>query len=89
MIAKRARRGDSRAVDAVHALGRFAIRARFPPGAELMSLAVLLDLDRQRKAARAAGPRACRKLRPAQAASGSEQRQSFKEIRLAGAVLAA
>ena len=45
-----------------------------------MALAVLLDLDRQRKAAGAADPGAFCELRPAQAASGREQRQRFKEI---------
>ena len=54
-----------------------------------MGLAVLLDLDRQREAAGAADPRAFGELRPAQAAPGSEQRQRFEEIGLAGAVLAA
>ena len=65
MVAKRARRGDGRAVDAVAALGRLAVRARFPAGAQLMSFAVLLDFDRQREAAGAADPRAFRELRPA------------------------
>ena len=65
MVAKGARRGDGRAVDAVAALGRLAIRARFPAGAQLMGLAVLLDFDRQCEAAGAADPRAFRELRSA------------------------
>ena len=65
MIAKRARRGDGRAVDAVAALSRLAVRARFPAGAQLMGLAVLLDFDRQREAAGAADPHAFRELRSA------------------------
>ena len=65
MVAKRARRGDGRAVDAVAPLGRLAVRARFPAGAQLMSLAVLLDFDRQREAAGAADPRAFPELRSA------------------------
>ena len=89
MVAKCARRGYGGPVDAVAALGRLAIRARFPAGAQLMSLAVLLDFDRQREAAGAADPRAFRELRPASAASRGEQRQRFEEIGLAGAVLAA
>src|SRR3984957_4911536 len=40
MVAKRARRGDRRAVDAVTALSRLVVRARFPTGAELMTLTV-------------------------------------------------
>ena len=54
-----------------------------------MGLAVRFDLDRQRKTAGPADPGALLKFRPAQAASGSEQRQSFEEIGLACAVLAA
>ena len=54
-----------------------------------MGLAVLLDFDRQRKAAGASHPGAFRELRPAQAAPGSKQRQRFEEIGLARAVLAA
>ena len=54
-----------------------------------MGLAVLLDFDRERKAVAAADAGAFRKLRPAQPAPGSEQRQRFEEIGLARAVLAA
>ncbi len=54
-----------------------------------MGFGLLLDLDRESKSARAAAPRAFRKLRPAQAASRSKQRQRLEEIGLAGAVLAA
>ena len=54
-----------------------------------MALAVQFDLDRQGKAAGAAGPGALGKLRPAQATAGRQQRQRFEEIGLAGAVLAA
>ena len=64
MIAKRARRGDRRAVDAIEPLAPRR-RARLPAGTQLMGLAVLLDFDRQREAAGAADPRAFRKLRPA------------------------
>ena len=60
-----------------------------PGRAELAALAVLLDLDRQREAARAVAPRAIRKLGPAKAATRREQGQRLEEIGLAGAVLAA
>jgi len=63
MIAKRARRRHLSAIDAVAALGRIPARARFPAGAQLVSLAVLLDFDRQGEAAGAADPHAFRELR--------------------------
>ena len=45
MVAERARRGDARAVDSIAPLSRVPVGARFPAGAQLMSLAVLLDFD--------------------------------------------
>ena len=54
-----------------------------------MGLAVLLDFDRERKAAAAADARAFLKLSPAKAAPGSKERDRFEEIGLARAVLAA
>ena len=56
-------RPDGGAVYAVAALSCLAIRARFPAGAQLMALAILLDFDRQSEAAGAADPHAFRKLR--------------------------
>jgi hypothetical protein len=76
-------------IDAVQPFRFVAIGARPPARAKLMGVAVLLDLDRQRKAAGGADPCAFLKLRSAQAAPGGEKRQRFEEIGLARAVLAA
>ena len=54
-----------------------------------MRLALLLDFDRERKAASAARACAFGELRPAQAPPRREQRERLEEIGLAGAVLAA
>ena len=89
VIGEGARRGDRRAVDAVEPLARLVAVARLEADAELMDRAFVLDLDRDRKAAASADPRAGCELGAAQAAAGGEQRQGLEQIGLAGAVLAA
>ena len=63
--------------------------ARVETDAELAGAPLVLDLDRDREAARPADARASGELGAAQAAARREQRQRLEQIGLAGAVLAA
>ena len=64
-------------------------RLAFQPGAELTRSAFVLDLDRNREAARPADARASGELGAPEPSPRREQRQGFEEISLARAVLAA
>src|SRR5580704_338837 len=70
MVGEGARRGDAHAIDAIDARRRF--RRWLQPGPKLARLAIVLDLDRHCKAARAAVARAFAELRAPQSAARRE-----------------
>ena len=88
MFGESARGGDRRAVDSVEPFGGAILDRRLQSDAELMTRAVLLDLDRDGEPAAPADTRAFAQIGAPEPAAGRKQRQSFQQICLAGAVLA-